>query len=126
VPKPGIYPFGSSQVSLLEAVAGAGGLLDERADGTGLFVFRHEPRKVVDAIAPQQKTPPGPTVPVVYRVNMRNPTAYFYTKAFMLQNKDVLYVANARSVEVGKILGLINLATRSVGNAIVPYRVLDE
>jgi hypothetical protein len=29
-------------------------------------------------------------------------------------------------VEIGKILGLINLATRSVGNAIVPYRVLDE
>jgi polysaccharide export outer membrane protein len=124
--KPGIYPFGSSQVNLLEAVAGAGGLLDERADGTGLFVFRHEARKVVDAIAPLQKTPPGATVPVVYRVNMRNPAAYFYAKAFMLQDKDVLYVANARSVEIGKILGLINLATRSVGNAIVPYRVLDE
>jgi polysaccharide export outer membrane protein len=126
VSKPGIYPFGSSQVNLLEAVAGAGGLLDERADGTGVFVFRHEARKVVDAIAPLQKTPPGTTVPVVYRVNMRNPTAYFDAKAFLLQDKDVLYVANARSVEIAKILGLINLATRSVGNAIAPYRVLDE
>jgi polysaccharide export outer membrane protein len=126
VSKPGVYPFGSSQVNLLEAVAGAGGLLDERADGTGLFVFRHEARKVVDAIAPLQKTPPGASVPVVYRVNMRNPAAYFYAKAFMLQDKDVLYVANARSVEIAKILALINLATRSVGNAIAPYRVLED
>jgi polysaccharide export outer membrane protein len=121
-----MYPFGSSQVNLLEAVAGAGGLLDERADGTGLFVFRHEQRNVIDAIAPLQKTPPGDVVPIVYRVNMRDPAAYFYAKAFMLQDKDVLYVANARSVEIAKILGLINLATRAAGNAIAPYRVLND
>jgi polysaccharide export outer membrane protein len=126
VSKPGVYPFGSSQVNLLEAVAGAGGLVDERADGTGLFVFRHEQRKVVDAIAPLQKTPPGAVVPIVYRVNMRDPAAYFYAKAFMLQDKDVLYVANARSVEVAKILTLLGLGTRLVGNAIAPYRVLEE
>jgi polysaccharide biosynthesis/export protein len=126
VSRPGMYPFGSSQVNLLEAVAGAGGLLDERADGTGLFVFRHEQRKVVDAIAPLQKTPPGDVVPTVYRVNMRDPAAYFYATAFMLQDKDVLYVANARSVEIAKILGLINLATRAAGNAIAPYRVLND
>ena len=126
VPKPGIYPFATSQVSLLEAVAGAGGLSDERADGTGLFVFRHEPRKVVDAIAPKQKKPPGSTVPVVYRVNMLNPAAYFYTKSFMLQDKDVLYVANARSVEVAKILGLLSLASRAANNAIAPYRALEH
>jgi polysaccharide biosynthesis/export protein len=126
VSKPGVYPFGSSQVNLLEAMAGAGGLLDERADGTGLFVFRHEQRKVVDAIAPRQKLPPGSVVPVVYRVNMRDPAAYFYAKAFMLQDKDVLYAANARSVEIAKILGLINLGTRTAGNAIAPYRVLED
>src|SRR5262249_7328515 len=95
VPKPGVYPFGSYQVILLEAVAGAGGLLDERADATGLFVFRHEQRNLVDQIAPGHNAPVGGVVPVVYRVNMREPAAYFYAKAFMLQDKDVLYVANA-------------------------------
>src|SRR5262249_22229995 len=108
VSKPGVYPFGPYQVNLLEAVAGAGGLLDERADGTGLFVFRHELRRLVDAIAPRHAGPPGNMVPVVYRVNMREPSAYFYAKAFMLQDKDILYVANARSVEVGKVLSLLN------------------
>ena len=65
-------------------------------------------------------------MPVVYRVNMRSPAAYFYTKAFMLQDKDVLYVANARSVEVAKILTLIGSASRAAGNAITPYRVLND
>ena len=120
VAKPGVYPFGSMQVNLLEGTAAAGGLIDERADGTGLFVFRHEPRHVVDAVAPGHNGPAGDVVPVVYRVNMREPAAYFYAKAMMLQDKDVLYVANARAIEVGKVLSLIQLGTRTVGN-VLPY-----
>lgn len=125
IAKPGVYPFGSLTVNLLEGVAAAGGLIDERADGTGLFVFRHEPRHVVDAIAPGHGGPAGAVVPVVYRVNMREPAAYFYAKAMMLQDKDVLYVANARSVEVSKVLNLIQLGTRTVGNVIPYSRVGD-
>jgi polysaccharide export outer membrane protein len=120
VHKPGVYPFGTIQVNLLEGVAAAGGLADERADGTGLFVFRHEARHVVDALAPRRRMPSGAMVPVVYRVNLREPAAYFYAKAMVLQDKDVLYVANARSIEVAKVLALLNLGTRTVGN-VLPY-----
>jgi polysaccharide export outer membrane protein len=125
IAKPGVYPFGSMTVNLLEGVAAAGGLIDERADGTGLFVFRHEPRHVVDSVAPGHGGPDGSMIPVVYRVNMREPAAYFYAKSMMLQDKDVLYVANARTVEVGKVLSLIQLGTRTVGN-VLPYgRLVD-
>lgn len=125
VARPGVYPFGSMTVNLLEGVAAAGGLIDERADGTGLFVFRHEPRHVVDAVAPGHGGPEGAVVPVVYRVNMREPAAYFFAKAMMLQDKDVLYVANARSVEVGKVLSLIQMGTRTVGNVLPYSRMID-
>jgi len=126
VAKPGVYPFGAPQVNLLEAMAGAGGLVDEKADGTGLFLFRHEARKVVDILQPTgQRIPDGPYVPVVYRVNMRDPSAYFYAKAFQLQDKDVLFVANARGVEVAKVLTLINMGTRTVG-AVLPNRMLRD
>jgi polysaccharide export outer membrane protein len=124
VAKPGVYPFGTMRVNLLEGVAAAGGLIDERADGTGLFVFRHEPRHVIDAVAPGHGGPDGPYVPVVYRVNMREPAAYFYAKAMMLQDKDVLYVSNARAVEVGKVLSFIQMGTRAAGN-LSPYRLGD-
>src|SRR5262245_29228714 len=38
VAKPGVYPFGFNQVNLLEGVAVAVGLLDERAEGTGVLL----------------------------------------------------------------------------------------
>lgn len=115
IAKPGLYPFGTAYVSLLEAVAGAGGLLDDRADSTGLFVFRHEPRHVAEAIAGWRALPAGPVVPVVYRVNMRDASAYFYAKAFSIQDKDVIYVANAKGAEIGKVLRMVN-AGRSLAS----------
>jgi polysaccharide export outer membrane protein len=56
---------------------------------------------------------------------LREPAAYFYAKAMMLQEKDVLYIANAKGVEVAKVLSILNLGTRTVGN-VLPYgRVWD-
>jgi polysaccharide export outer membrane protein len=115
VPKPGVYPFGAPKVNLLEAVAGAGGLIDEKADGTGLFVFRHENRKVIEALGARAMQS-GHYVQVVYRVNMRDPSAYFYAKSFMLSDKDVLYVANARAVEINKLLVFLRSGTSVVGS----------
>jgi polysaccharide biosynthesis/export protein len=122
--KPGVYPFGTTQINLLEGIAAAGGPLDERADGTGLFVFRHEPRRVVEALRPRNRAPQDSVVPVVYRANLREPAAYFYAKAMMLQDKDVLYVSNARTIEIAKLLSLFNLGTRTVGN-VLPYARLS-
>jgi len=75
----------------------------------------------VAAIVPKVSAPPGAAIPVVYRVNLREPAAYFYARAMMLQDKDVLYVSNARAVEIGKVIALLNLSTRTVGN-VLPYR----
>lgn len=126
IAKPGVYVFPTPQVNLLEAIAGAGGLLDERSDSTGLFLFRYEQRSLVEAIAPKDaKIPPGPIVPVVYRVSLRDPGSYFYAKGVMLKDKDVLYVANAKSVEISKVLTLLGLATRAVGNVTSTGRLID-
>lgn len=124
IAKPGVYPFGAPQVNLIEAMAGAGGLVDERADGTGLFLFRHESCRTIEQLRPGHRIPDGHYVPVVYRVNMRDPSAYFYAKAFPLMDKDVLYVANARAVEVAKVLTMIHMGTKAVG-AVLPNRVLS-
>lgn len=114
VTRPGVYAFESSRVNLLEAVAASGGLLDDRADATGLFVFRYEEEAVLKSIKPSYDGSFGNIVPVVYRINMRDPAAYFYAQALMLNNKDVLYVANAEGVEIAKLLNLISLGTGAV------------
>jgi hypothetical protein len=43
----------------------------------------------------------------------------------MLQEKDLLYVSNARAVEIGKVNSLLNLSTRSVGNVLPNRTWLD-
>ncbi len=117
VHKPGAYVFPASQVNALEAMALAGGLIDERADSTGIFVFRYESEAVMRQIAPHARSYSGTgTVPTVYRISLRDPGSYFYARGFLVRDKDVLYIANAPGVEIAKVLRLLDLGTRSFGN----------
>ncbi|MDX2158838.1 MAG: polysaccharide biosynthesis/export family protein [Hyphomicrobiaceae bacterium] len=123
--KPGVYVFPASEVNVLEAMASAGGLIDERADATGLFVFRYEPMETVREVKPDVPSHFGPVVPTVYRISLRNPSTYFHARGFLLRDKDVVYVANSTAVEVAKVLRLIDLGTRSVGNIKSGVRSVD-
>lgn len=114
VHKPAVFAFDSSRVNLLEAIAASGGLLDRRADATGLFVFRYEKQSVLKGIKPDYDGSFGNVVPVVYRINMRDPSAYFYAQAFMLSNKDVLYVSNAESIQAMKFLDVLRAGTSAI------------
>ncbi len=115
VSKPGAYVFDSTRVNVLEAVAHAGGLIDERADSTGLFVFRYENAKVLDKLGAAyprsiKVSKSQEIVPVIYRINMRHAKSYFYAQSFMLRDKDSVFVSNSDSVQLGKFLKLLNLA----------------
>lgn len=126
VHKPGAFIFPASQVNALEAIAFAGGLLDERADATGIFVFRYESAAVVRQIHPDAPGAVGAgTIPTVYRISLRDPGSYFYARGFLLRDKDVVYVANAPGVEIAKMLRLIDLGTRSFGNLSGNVRTYD-
>lgn len=112
VTKPGIYTFESARVSVLEAVASAGGLLDERADSTGLFVFRYERASTLEKLGveyAQAVRGLGGTIPAIYRINMRHAKSYFYAQSFVLGNRDSVFVANADTAQLEKLLRLINL-----------------
>ena len=60
-----------------------------------MFVFRYE------------KNPDGTDRPTVYHVNMLKPGNYFLAQKFILQNKDVFYLAGARANEPIKLLQTI-------------------
>jgi polysaccharide export outer membrane protein len=53
-------------------------------------------------------------VPVAYRLNMRDPAAMFAARAFIIHDKDIVYVANAPMTEVQKVFSLINTLTSPV------------
>lgn len=89
-------PFESDALTLAEAIARSGGPLDDRADATGIFVFRFSEGEG------------GAQKPVIYRLNLLDPRSYFASQRFAMQPKDVLLIANSRSVQFGKLVQLIN------------------
>jgi polysaccharide biosynthesis/export protein len=89
--------FDSDRLTLIEALSRAGGPVDDKADATGVFVFRFEPR--ADGNGEQ---------PVIYRLNMLQPQSYFAAQRFLMREKDVLLIANARSNQIGKFVQLLN------------------
>ncbi len=111
VARGGAHPFAAARVSIMEAVAASGGLHDARADPTGVFVFRFENRALlrrmkVEDLADYPSDWRG--VPTIYQFNMREAKSHFYAQSFMLADKDAIYVSNAESVQLTKLLKLID------------------
>lgn len=112
--------FSAERITLAEAIAKAGGLQDLRSDPAGVFLFRFEPPAVVTALnAPQLGTGPDRSSPVVYRLDMSDANAYFLAQRFPIEDKDVIYVANARLNELQKFFTLLNTLTGPVITGIV-------
>lgn len=99
--------FVAQGISLTQAMARVGGLQDQRADVKGVFVFRfEEPDALKLGQAPKAADQEG-KIPVVYRLDMSDPSAFFIAQKFMVKDKDVIYVANASSVEFNKFLNIL-------------------
>lgn len=99
--------FEAQGITLAQALARAGGLQDSRSDAQGVFIFRLEDAKaLVWPTSPVRTTADG-KVPVVYRVNLRDPNSFFVAQSFMMDNKDLLYVSNAPIAEVQKFLNVV-------------------
>lgn len=108
-------PFEREKVTLLEGVAKVGGLSEQRADSTGVFVFRYEPDAIARLLRKDYDGRFGAMAPIVYRINMGDPNAYFYAKSFLLRDKDLIYVAESPSTDVSRFMSMVsgarNLAT---------------
>jgi polysaccharide biosynthesis/export protein len=112
--------FPSERPTLVEALAKAGGLQDQRSDPSGVFLFRFEPPRVVSALGePQLHTGPNGSSPVVYRLDMRDAKSYFLAQRFPIEDKDIIYVANANLDELQKFFTLLNTLTGPVITGIV-------
>lgn len=113
-------PFSSEKMTLVEALAKAGGLQDMRSDPSGVFLFRYEPPAIVRALGrPQLDTGPGGSSPVVYRLDLRNAKSYFLAQRFPMEDKDIIYVANADLNELQKFFSLLNTLTGPVITGVV-------
>ena len=110
------FAFDQEKLSLNEAIAKAGGLLDTRAHPGQVFLYRVEYRDALEKMGVDLKPfpPEQRLIPTVYRVNFRDPSSFFIAQAFPVRHKDVIYVANADSVEVVKFLDYARAVTSTV------------
>jgi polysaccharide biosynthesis/export protein len=117
-------PFSAEGITLAQALAKSRGLSDLQADPAGVFIFRFEPDVVVRRVRPGSPLLGNRIVPVVYRINMRDPNSLFLAQGFKMRNRDVLYVSNAPFVELQKALGVVGQFTTPAASAATTYLYL--
>ena len=112
----GLYAFENERLSLNEAVAKAGGLLDTRANPGQVFVYRMEHRQTLEALKVDLKKFPRDQkfIPTIYRANFRDPSSFFIAQSFPIRHKDIIYAANADAVELAKFLDFLRSITSTV------------
>ncbi|WP_310620289.1 polysaccharide biosynthesis/export family protein [Flexibacterium corallicola] len=104
-----LVPFKTQSLSLSEALALVGGIEDTRADPKGVFIFRYEERQLVGRLAPKAlERNPNRMLPVVYRLNVLHADGYLRAQAVEMEDKDILYVANHPTAELGKFLQILS------------------
>ena len=102
--------FEARGISLAQALARTGGLNDNRADPGGVFVFRFEDANLVNPnLITLPAIPANGKVPVVYQVDFEDPGSFLVTQNFMMQDKDVMYVANMPSAEEEKFMRMVGM-----------------
>lgn len=99
-----VLSFDAAGLSLEQAIGRAGGLNDQRADPRGVFLIRFEPTVNYDQLHVARPSPePMMEVPVIYRLDMHDPGAFFVARRFPMRNKDILFVSNAPATELQKL-----------------------
>jgi polysaccharide export outer membrane protein len=104
VAKAGNIELTKTNMTLLEALGAVNGLNDERANKTGVFVFR---------MGDLQGNPNARGR--VFRLDLSQPVSIFVAQQFGVQARDVLYVTNAPLYEYNKILSAIYRTFSIVG-----------
>lgn len=107
-------PINGRNVNLSQALGRMSGLLDDRADSSGVFLLRYEPKDLVAKLGTPTSSADGALVPVVYRFDLKNLQTYFLTQQFAVDNKDIVYVANSNSNTIQKFFQLIGSVTSPV------------
>jgi len=115
-------PFEGTGITVAQALGRVGGLQDNRADIRGVFIFRLEDPAALDpAIREGARTTPDGRIPVIYRIDMRDPATFFIAQSFPIRNNDVLYVSNAPLADLQKFVSIVSSMVFSVinlGNAV--------
>jgi len=115
----GQYKFDAWRISLAEAVGKTGGLVDSLADPSSVFLYRGETRQIAERLGVDTRRFVGPIIPIIYNIDLRDPSGYFMAQTFEMRNKDVIYSSNASSVETTKFLVFLRTIMATINDPII-------
>jgi polysaccharide biosynthesis/export protein len=112
------YTFDTVKVTLAEAVARAGGIVDTIGNPDGVYLLRtvsaHTVNEIIDAtpsavLDPKTHRPVGKVhvdgmQNVIFRVDMRAAEGYFAAQKIEMRDKDIVLVANAEATQLLKMM----------------------
>ncbi|EQB03384.1 polysaccharide export outer membrane protein [Sphingobium wenxiniae] len=99
--------FEARGISLAQALGRMAGLEDRRADPKGVFLFRWEDPDAIPGGPRDAARDDKGRVPVIYRINMKDPATYFAMQSFAMKNRDVVYISNSPVAEFQRFFGII-------------------
>lgn len=115
-------PFEATGLTVVQALGRVGGLNDARADIRGVFIFRLEDPAALDpALTAGARTTTDGKIPVIYRIDLRDPASFFVAQSFAVHNGDLLYVSNAPLTDLQKFVSIVSSMAFSfinIGNAV--------
>ncbi|WP_426412167.1 polysaccharide biosynthesis/export family protein [Bradyrhizobium ganzhouense] len=110
------FTFENDNMSLAEALAKAGGLDGVRADSKSIYVYRFEPKPLLQQIGIDVSQFPTKTVPAVYKFDMSKPDGWFQADSFRMRDHDVISVAESPSTEFIKLMAPLDAASTNASN----------
>lgn len=108
------FNFEAEGITLAQAFGRIGGLVDGRANARGVFLFRFEEPEVVSVKRESLPHTLDGKVPVVYRIDLKDPRTFLIAQNFPVRDKDVIYVANAPAADLQKFLNILTSSIFSV------------
>jgi polysaccharide biosynthesis/export protein len=112
--KSGHYSFDAAQLLLTEAVAKAGGLVDNQADLSGVLLFRYETGRRLAKLDAKYAHDPDKVYPTVYKLDWRTARGILFARKIRLRDKDTVLIANAEATQGLKLLQLLKGVTSLV------------
>ncbi|MBP0578245.1 polysaccharide export protein [Labrys sp. LIt4] len=132
----GEFNFEPGQLTLAQAIARSGGLLDDRADSRYVYLFRKRAYywTTKDCVlvrpspygngtmpprtnCPEAMASPPPPRAVIFRINMRDASSLLMMQQVQMESGDMLFASNAGMVDFAK---LFTVFQKSVPTAAAP------
>lgn len=115
-------PFEGAGLTLAQALGRIGGLRVDLADIGGVFIFRLEDPEALDpAIIQNARRTEDGRIPVIYRLDLRQPASFFAAQSFAVRDDDLLYVSTALGADLQRFLSTLSsvaFSTIAIGDAV--------